>query len=72
MLLYTYVHAYNYIGGEITKLLSLHPLLFTKDTLLAKVLMLSTVNMYDVHEHLGICTDVSMTAGSDSTLPGMI
>ena len=42
-----------YCWGNI-KLLSLPPFPFTKDTLLAKVLTLSTVNMDGALKHLGI------------------
>ena len=40
-----------YSGEGNTKLLSLHPLPFTKDTLLAKALTLSMANMDYIHAH---------------------
>ena len=72
MLLYIYVHTCNYTGKGNTKFLSLHPLPFTKDTLSAEALTLSTANMHDISKYLGIYAYAYTTTGSNSTQWDMI
>ena len=61
------MHLYIFISGGNSKLLSLHSLPSTKDTLSDKALTLSTANMPDVFKHLGMHSYVSTMNDSSGT-----
>ena len=61
-----------YISGRTPNFYSYNPFLLQKNTLLAKAFTLSTANMHDVFECLGIHAYASIMIGSNSSQWGMI